>query len=702
MKPCLRSIPFRLATSICWLAALAPSLAVAAPPEAVLLLTSNAEELDAQGQVTSTPAAIQAGVTFASPEPGASAAFDSAQTSRRALVREDSRNLAFMREFSSLDSLRAFFPPAIYTFAVESDAARTFQIDHTQPFELEGPAAANLAELNPVSDPANTRIEWTYGNDGFLENDAILVIVLDEAGELVIQRELLASPAVRSLTVSLQPDRRYTGTVTLARFLEVELRSNGDTALISGHSASQAFPIDTTAALALPVLSGGGLRVERAVGGKDVVLEVQVENADQAKPFEVQWLKDGQPVPGASALSLALPADAEEGSGLYRAEVENAAGSVQSGPFEVEIFPAEAPVVVRDPASVAAAHSENVALGVVARGRPEPTYQWLKDGQPIPGATRPNLEFAMAEAAQGAYRVEVANQAGSALSAAAEVAPGPARQAPPARMVNLSTRAKVGSGDRQVIAGFVVQGSQPLRLLLRGLGPALLEQSDSLDVLANPRVQLLETFTGGKPPESLTANDDWTARPDLAQISQRSLALGAPELDLKEGRDAALYATLEPGLYTVIAGGGEGVGLVEVFEDTEFPSDSRLVNLSTRAYVGKGDEVAIGGFVVAGDRPRSYLLRGAGPDLAARGVKGFLPDPAIRIFDASGVALAENDDWDPALAAIFAALGADPFDEGSRDAALRVELEPGVYTVHLRSADERTGIGLVEIFEVLE
>jgi len=361
----------------------------------------------------------------------------------------------------------------------------------------------------------------------------------------------------------------------------------------------------------------------------------------------------------------------------------------------------EAPAIARHPASVAAAPGERVALGVLASGTPRPTYQWLKDGEPIPGATRPNYAFEMSEMAQGAYRVEVENEAGLAGSEVAEISVGLARGSAGPRLVNLSSRARVSSGARQAISGFVIEGSQPMRVLLRGVGPALRAQAGLAGALTNPKIVL------HGPEGRLAKNDDWAFRPDADVVADRAKALGAFSLDRQDGRDAVLYATLQPGAYTVLVSGrrpgAQGLGLVEVYEDTRFPTDSRLVNLSTRAHVGKGAEVAIGGFVVDGDQPRSYLLRGAGPDLAARGVEGFLPDPAIRLFDASGAALADSDDWDPALADAFADAGADPFEPGSRDAALLVELDPGPYTVHLRSAKEGAGgIGLVEIFEVLK
>ena len=39
----------------------------------------------------------------------------------------------------------------------------------------------------------------------------------------------------------------------------------------------------------------------------------------------------------------------------------------------------------------------------------------------------------------------------------------------------------------------------------------------------------------------------------------------------------------------------------------------RLVNVSSRAYAGRGEEVMIGGFVVSGAGTRKLVIRGIGP-----------------------------------------------------------------------------------------
>ena len=58
-----------------------------------------------------------------------------------------------------------------------------------------------------------------------------------------------------------------------------------------------------------------------------------------------------------------------------------------------------------------------------------------------------------------------------------------------ATLGNISTRLQVGTGDRVMIAGFIVQGSAPKRVIIRAAGPSL-TQFGVPNALANPRLEL--------------------------------------------------------------------------------------------------------------------------------------------------------------------------------------------------------------------
>lgn len=134
------------------------------------------------------------------------------------------------------------------------------------------------------------------------------------------------------------------------------------------------------------------------------------------------------------------------------------------------------------------------------------------------------------------------------------------------------------------------------------------------------------------------------------------------------------------------------------------PYAGALINVSTRAFVGTGDQVLIGGFVVNGTQPKKMLVRGAGPALARYGVSNTLQDPVLQIYSGQ-TEIARSDNWSAQadasqLATTAAEVGAFPFDPGSNDAALVATLPPGPYTAIVSGAQNTTGTGLVEAYDV--
>ena len=131
---------------------------------------------------------------------------------------------------------------------------------------------------------------------------------------------------------------------------------------------------------------------------------------------------------------------------------------------------------------------------------------------------------------------------------------------------------------------------------------------------------------------------------------------------------------------------------------------SQLVNVSTRGYVGPGEEVLIPGFVFGGTKSKTFLIRAAGPALASQGVGTPLADPVITLYKGQNP-LIRNDDWNDqfdsaAIEQAFASTGAFAFEPNSKDAAFLVTLGPGLYTAIASSADSSTGIALVEVYEL--
>ena len=255
----------------------------------------------------------------------------------------------------------------------------------------------------------------------------------------------------------------------------------------------------------------------------------------------------------------------------------------------------------------------------------------------------------------------------------------------PPRLGNISTRMAVLTGDNVMIGGFIIGGSAPKTVVVRGRGPSLAAHGVP-NVLLNP---MLSLYAG---PALVASNDDWQTASNAATLQASGFAPASAQ-------ESAIYATLNPGAYTAIvsgAGSTTGVAIVEVFEVDAV--DVPLINISTRGRVQTGDNVMIGGFIIQGSGPQTVVVRARGPSLIAHGVPDVLANPTLSLYDGSTL-VASNDDWQTASnASTLQSSGFAPSD--SREAAIYITLNPGAYTAIVQGAGGTTGVGIVEVFKV--
>jgi hypothetical protein len=258
-------------------------------------------------------------------------------------------------------------------------------------------------------------------------------------------------------------------------------------------------------------------------------------------------------------------------------------------------------------------------------------------------------------------------------------------------LANLSIRSTAGTGSQTLIVGFAIAGGDK-PILIRGIGPGL-AAFNVAGTLPDPRIDLNQSGSA----TLAGSNDNWAASAAdvFAQVGAFALSVGS--------RDAAIVTTLGANSYTAQlsdSSGSNGVALLELY-DTASNNGAKLVNVSARSQVGTGGGILISGLNVSGTGPRTLLIRGIGPALAAFGVSGALADPRLDLFASGGTTpLASNDNWDAATAGMFAPVGAFNLTAGSRDAVLLVTLNPGTYTAQVSGVDNTTGVALVEVYEV--
>jgi len=262
-------------------------------------------------------------------------------------------------------------------------------------------------------------------------------------------------------------------------------------------------------------------------------------------------------------------------------------------------------------------------------------------------------------------------------------------QATPSQAMNISTRARVETGDNVLIGGFIITGNAAKKVIIRAIGPSLSQHGLS-DVLADPTLDLYDGNSA-----LLQSNDNW--QDDPSQASQISASGLAPSSNL----ESAIIATLQPGNYTAIVRGknsGQGIALAEVY-DLDPAADSQLGNISGRSYVQTNDDVMIGGFIIGNNiGATKVIVRAIGPSLSQSGLSNVLADPTLELYDGNGALLQSNDNWqdDPDQAARISAASLAP--SNSLESAIWASLAPGNYTAIVRGKNNGVGIGIVEVY----
>ena len=262
------------------------------------------------------------------------------------------------------------------------------------------------------------------------------------------------------------------------------------------------------------------------------------------------------------------------------------------------------------------------------------------------------------------------------------------------QLLNIATRLRVQTGDNVLIGGFIVTGTDPKKVLIRGIGPSLATLFP--DFLANPTLELFQGNT------SLASNDDWKTRPDgSSQQAEIEATTIPPTNDLESALVRTLPANAD---YTAIVRGKDnttGIGVVEVY-DLDRTANSKLANISTRGLVETGDNVLIGGFI-PGNGVTKVIIRAIGPTLVNAAVPDPLQNPTLDLVNASGTILATNDDWKtrPDGSSQQAEIEATTIPPGDdRESALVASLPPGNYTAVVRGKNDTIGIAVVEIYNI--
>lgn len=257
-------------------------------------------------------------------------------------------------------------------------------------------------------------------------------------------------------------------------------------------------------------------------------------------------------------------------------------------------------------------------------------------------------------------------------------------QTAPVLLANVSTRLPVGADPNALIAGFILTGTQPKKVIVRAIGPSLTVAGK----LANPTLELYSGAT------LLASNDDWQNQPaaDKQAVIDSTVA---PTNNL----ESALVRTLPAngaGYTAVVRGVANtgGIAVVEVF-DLDRTVDSRLANISTRGFVQTGDNVLFAGTIVLGQTSQRVIVRAIGPSL---NVAGKMSDPTLQLVDGNGTQVAFNDNWRSNQEVDIIASTVAPTNDLESAIVATLSGNGSNYTAIVRGANGSTGIAVVEVF----
>ncbi|MDB6169166.1 MAG: hypothetical protein JWM88_2030 [Verrucomicrobia bacterium] len=211
--------------------------------------------------------------------------------------------------------------------------------------------------------------------------------------------------------------------------------------------------------------------------------------ASGTSPFTYQWTKNGTAIAGAALSTLTISSTQAADAGNYAAIVSNTAGAAISATAILSVSPG----ITTQPANASVVAGTAVTFVVAAAGGPPLTYQWLKNGSPIAGATSATYALSAAQHSDAAnYSVGVTNAAGSVTSAPATLTVAAAPTAPAITAPPQSVAVTVGAGAS---FGFSANGTAPLSYQWQKNGAAIPAATGSTFVIANTQLSDAGSYT---------------------------------------------------------------------------------------------------------------------------------------------------------------------------------------------------------------
>ena len=413
--------------------------------------------------------------------------------------------------------------------------------------------------------------------------------------------------------------------------------------------------------------------------GAATTLSVSVSGAPAPS---YQWRKNGVAIPGATAASYSIGFAQTGDTANYDVVVSNSAGTVVSSAAAVN--------VIRRSYAGTYFGSFGTGLGTFAiYVRTDNTGVFLGY---LPGSNIPvkNLGLTVSDTGQ----ISFTQSATGGISASSFDSAGGLRAAAPGDIVFAAAIATDGSlsGTVSGVAGASLTAAKAIdngaTQAVAGFYSATAANSSStlLSIAGAAGQAFVLTQTS-------TSSDGGTGAVSSTGVISLATSRQVVNATINASTSAITGTSLVGGSTTSYSGASEAVIATQ-----------RLGNISTRANVGTGNNVAIAGFVISGNDSKPVLIRAIGPTMSVFGFSNPLGAPKLDLYSGSTV-ISTNTGWSTATntAAIVAAsaqAGAFPLSSSSADSVILTTLAPGNYTAIVGSANGGTGVALIEVYDL--
>ena len=215
--------------------------------------------------------------------------------------------------------------------------------------------------------------------------------------------------------------------------------------------------------------------------------------------------------------------------------------------------------------------------------------------------------------------------------------------------------------------------------------------TDQTGTIASPLDPMLGTLQNNGGPTQTIA-----LLPGSPAIDKGTSASLIGQLTLDQRGPGFLRTFDDPATPNATGGDGTDIGSFEL----QPAAPTVLGNISTRLLVETGDNVLIGGFIITGTQPKKVIVRAIGPSLTGFGVAGALADPILELHGPGAFTTITNDNWRSDQQAEIIATGIPPTNDLESAIVATLPANNSAYTAIVRGANNGTGIGLVEAYDL--